>query len=190
MLIHAEAFGLAFLGCAATNLDNILLVLASADRTGAGRGAFAFFATLTAVILLAMAISMGVDLVMPRFIAWIGLVPLSMGVYELRPSRAADGPQAGRAGASTFSLVLPLAANSLDTLLVQTILFSDLASPYHLAALAGALGAAAVLTAAAVVILSRRGRAKKMLKLASRARPWILIVVGVLIFMDTGFDTQ
>jgi cadmium resistance protein CadD (predicted permease) len=190
MLIHAEAFGLAFIGCAATNLDNILLVLASADRTGAGRGAFAFFATLTAVILLALAISMGVDLVMPRFLAWIGLVPFSMGLYELWPHRSAEGPETRPGGASTFSLVLPLAANSFDTLLVQTILFSDLASPYHLTALAGAVGAAAVLTAAAVVVLSRQGRAKKMLTLASRARPWILIVVGVLIFMDTGFDTQ
>jgi cadmium resistance protein CadD (predicted permease) len=190
MLIHSEAFALAFFGCAATNLDNLVLVLALADRASARRGALAFFATLTLVILMALAISMAVDLVMPRFVAWVGLVPLSMGLYELRPRRAADRSQSGGGNLRTLSLVLPLAANSVDTLLVQTILFSDLASTYHLTALAGAIGAAAVLTAAAAVLLSRQGRAEALLNLASRARPWILIVVGVLIFMDTGFDTQ
>jgi hypothetical protein len=57
-------------------------------------------------------------------------------------------------------------------------------------ALTGAAGTAGLLAAAAVVVLSWQGRARSLLNLASRARPWILIAVGVLIFMDTGFDTQ
>jgi cadmium resistance protein CadD (predicted permease) len=190
MLIHAEAFALAFVGCAATNLDNLLLVLASARRTGARSAAMVFFGTLAAVIVLAMLISMGVDLVMPRFLAWIGLVPLSMGLYELWPRAAAGEPEAGIGRSAALSLLFPLAANSMDTLLVQTILFSDFSSRYHPAALAGAVGAAGLLAAAAIVILSRQGHAERWMSVAARVRPWLLIAVGVLIFMDTGFDTQ
>ena len=190
MLNHIESFALAFAGCAATNLDNIMLVLASGAAAGARRAALTFFLTLTPVIALAFVISLGVDLVMPRFVAWIGLVPLSMGLYELWP-RNPDGPAPAQGGGlSIMSLALPLAANSLDTLLVQTILFSDLASPYHPAALAGAIGAAALLAATAFVILSGKGRVDRLLAVASRARPWLLMAVGILIFMDTGFDTQ
>ena len=190
MLIHAEAFALAFAGCAATNLDNLLLVLASAKRTGARPAALVFLGTLSAVIVLAMLISMGIDLVMPRFLAWIGLVPLSMGLYELFPRSGTEQPGSGRGRSATLSLLVPLAANSLDTLLVQTILFSDFSTRYHLAALAGALGAAGLLAAAAIVVLSHPGRAERWMSVAARARPWLLIAVGALIFMDTGFDTQ
>lgn len=190
MLNHAEAFALAFAGCAATNLDNLMLVLASGVAAGARRAALVFFVTLVIVVVLALLISMGVDLVMPRFIAWVGLIPMSMGLYALWQRRSA-GREAGlRNGLSIMSLTLPLAANSLDTLLVQTILFSDLATAYHLAALAGAAGAAGLLAAAAFMLLSRHVRADRALALAERARPWILIAVGALIFMDTGFDTQ
>jgi len=172
MLNHAEAFLLAFAGCAATNIDNLMLVLASGVAAGARRATLVFLVTLVLVVVLALLISMGVDLVMPRFIAWVGLVPMSMGLYALWPRRSAEAASGMQSGLSVMSLALPLAANSLDTLLVQTILFSDLASAYHPAALAGAAGAAGLLA------------------LAGHARPWILIAVGALIFMDTGFDTQ
>lgn len=190
MLIHAEAFALAFAGCAATNLDNLLLVLASARRAGAKTAVAVFFGTLAVVIVLAMLLSLGVDLVMPRFIAWIGLVPLSMGLYELFPRAAAEQAPAGPVRSAALSLLVPLAANSLDTLVVQTILFADLSTGYHLAALAGGFGAAGLLAAAAIVILSRQGRAERWMSVAARLRPWLLIAVGALIFMDTGFDTQ
>jgi hypothetical protein len=190
MLIHAEAFALAFAGCAATNLDNIMLVLASGRSAGARRAALTFLVTLVSVIVLAMLLSLGVDLVMPRFFAWVGLVPLGMGLYELWPHRSVEPSLTGVGKLSIMSLALPLAANSLDTLLVQTILFSDLAAGYHPAALSGATAAAVLLAMAAFVILSRHSRVDRLLALAGRLRPWILIAVGALIFMDTGFDTQ
>ena len=190
MLNHAEAFALAFAGCTATNIDNLMLVLASGVAAGARRAALVFLVTLVVVIVLALLISMGVDLVMPRFIAWVGLIPMSMGLYALWPRQSVEAASGMQNGLSIISLALPLAVNSLDTLLVQTILFSDFASTYHPAALAGAVGAAALLAAAAFVLLSRHGRAGRLLALAEHARPWILIAVGALIFMDTGFDTQ
>ena len=114
-----------------------------------------------------------------------------MGIYELTPwprGPEGDASSAGSA-ASVISLALPLAANSMDTLIVQTVLFSDFASQYHLSALVGAFATALALTTLTFAIISRPAVASRVLPLAARFRPWLLIVVGALILMDTGFDT-
>ena len=41
-----------------------------------------------------------------------------------------------------------------------------------------------------VTYRQRPASAKKLLPMASKARPWVLIAVGVLILMDSGFDVQ
>jgi len=46
------------------------------------------------------------------------------------------------------------------------------------------------LAATAFVLTSRQGSQERLLSLAAKARPRILIAVGALIFMDTGFDTH
>lgn len=189
MLNYLEAFGLALIGCTATNMDNILLVLATGDRVRAGRFAVTFFVVLILVILLSLALSRGADLVMPRFINWVGLVPFGLGLLEFRHQRI----QASGASVATTSFLgaaSVLAANSLDTLLVQTILFADTASPYDLAALGGSVTAAIALAALAFVLLTRPRLADWLIPAAARVRPWILMAVGLLIFLDTGFDTQ
>ena len=188
MLIHSEAFALALFGCMATNIDNILLVLASGDRQHAIRSAGVFVLVLSTVILLGLFISMGIDLAIPRSVAWVGLVPMTMGIYELTPM--ARGETASKRGAaSMMALALPLAANSFDTLLVQTVLFSDFSSKYHASALAGAFTAAGLMALLAYRVLTSEGVAQRLLPLAAKFRPWLLIIVGVLILMDTPFDT-
>jgi len=188
MLIAAEVFATALVACAATNLDNMLLVMAGSGFKQA-RGHIAVFVLGLAVVIgLSLLISRGVDLAMPAAIAWIGLVPLSMGIYELRPRRV--GGEKTSSALQTAALALTLFANSLDTLLVQTALFSDIAAEYDAVALAGSLAAAVLLALAMLVLLSRPGATARILALAPKARPWILIGVGLLILMDTGFDAQ
>ena len=188
MLIAAEVFATALVACAATNLDNMLLVMAGAGA-GRARGHVAVFVLVLAVVIgLSLLISRGVDLAMPGAIAWLGLVPLSMGIYELRPRRL--GGEKTSAALQTAALALTLLANSLDTLLVQTALFSDVASEYDAVALAGALAAALLLALSTLMLLSRPGTSARILTLAPKARPWILIGVGILILMDTGFDAN
>ena len=48
--------------------------------------------------------------------------------------------------------------------------------------------AAATLAALAWYIISSPAAAKRVLPLAARWRPWLLIVIGILILTDTGFD--
>jgi len=189
MLIYAEAFAVAFAGCAATNLDNIMLMLAGASRERPRPYAFAFFAVLGSAIGLGLLASLGVDVAVPRVIAWAGLLPLSMGIYELRPHKETSGPRKSGAAVPLPAFTLTLAANSLDTLVVQTVVFTDLEAGYHGAAAVGSLTAAALIAGAGFVLLSRRGAGSRLLAAAARVRPWILILVGILILMDTGFDT-
>ena len=190
MLLFIEAFVLAFVGCIATNIDNILLVLSSGNPHRARQTVLLFIVTLEVYILLALLMSYGVDLTIPRFIVWMGLIPLSIGLYELRPGRILNIDGSNGATISLAALGITLAVNSLDTLIVQMVLFSDFAAQFHLAALAGATAAAVVLGLTAFVLLTRPASAKRLLPMASMARPWILIAVGVLILMDTGFDVQ
>ena len=72
MLIHLEAFALAFFGCVATNIDNILLVLSSSNPNKARQSTLLFFFILLTYILLALLISFGVELTIPRTIVWFG----------------------------------------------------------------------------------------------------------------------
>jgi cadmium resistance protein CadD (predicted permease) len=190
MLIHAEVFMLAFLGCVGTNIDNLLLVMATGSPNRARASAMVFLFTLGAVIGLAFLASLAVDVALPRAIMWLGLIPLMMGVYELNPQRKGKPESTGGTAMSITGMALPLAINSFDTLLVQAVLFSDFATQYHLTALLGSTGAAALLAWMGFRFLTRPVSVEKLLPLASKARPWILIAVGVLIMTDTAFDAQ
>jgi len=189
MLIFAEAFALAMVACLSTNLDNLLLVLSGGSAKRARTDATVFLAVMGSAVGLALLLSLGVDrFAVPSFFAWIGLVPLTLGIYELQPRRQQqDGPD--HRALLPGALALALAANSLDTLLVQTVVFADYAEGYDFAALLGAGAAAVGLAASAHVLLSRHGPSSRLLAFAARARPWILIGVGIMILMDTGFDT-
>ena len=190
MLLYFEAFALAFVGCIATNIDNILLVLSSGNPNRARHCVLTFIAILMLYILLALAMSYGVELTIPRSIVWLGLIPFTIGVYELRPRRNKDQNETNTGLISLSALAITLAVNSIDTLIVQLVLFSDFATEYHWAGLTGASVAALAMGFTAFVLLTRPASAKRILPLAAKARPWILIAVGLLILMDTGFDTQ
>lgn len=190
MLIYVEAFALAFIGCIATNIDNILLVLSSSSPDKARQSTLVFVFILEVYILLALLMSFGVDLTIPRYIVWLGLIPLSLGLYELRPRRKINNDGSNDAVIPLAALAITLSINSIDTLIVQLVMFSDIATEYHTSALSGASAAAIVLGLTAFFLLTRPASAKKLLPFAAKARPWILIAVGLLILMDTGFDTQ
>jgi len=190
MLLYVEAFALAFVGCVATNIDNMLLVLSAGNPHRARQSALLFVVILEVYILLALLVSYGVDLSIPRSIVWLGLIPFSIGVYELRPWRKTNTDSSNPAMLPLAGLAVTLAINSIDTLIVQTVLFSDFATQYHPAAIAGATGAAVALALTAFILLTRPASAERLLPIAARLRPWVLIAVGLLIFMDTGFDTQ
>lgn len=189
MLIYAEAFALAFMGCAATNIDNVLLVLSSGSPHKARQNALVFVVILELYILLALILSYGVDLSLPGFITWLGLIPLTLGVYELRPRRKTDSNNSNPGAIPLAALAITLAINSIDTLIVQVVLFSDFATQYHPVALAGASVAAMAMSFAIFVLLTRPVIARRILPMAAKLRPWILIAVGIFILMDTGFDT-
>ena len=190
MLIHVEAFALAFLGCVATNIDNVLLVLSSGNPHKARQNALVFVLILVVYIILALMMSYGVELTIPRSIVWLGLIPFTIGVYELRPGRKLSQNSSNATAVTLAALAITLSINSIDTLIVQVVLFSDFATQYHMAGLAGASAAAVLLGLSAFVLLTRPASAKRLLPFAAKARPWVLIAVGILILLDTGFDTQ
>jgi hypothetical protein len=82
-------------------------------------------------------------------------------------------------------------ANSGDTVAVQTVYFTDLATGFHMAGLLGSVLGALLLATLTFTIIGRSGTGggkSAWLEQLSRARPWLLMLIGVFILLDTGFD--
>jgi cadmium resistance protein CadD (predicted permease) len=189
MLIAIEAATLAFIALLSTNLDNLLLVLAWPPGKGLKRSAVLFLMTMTVVVVLSWWLSLAIDHSASSVLVWAGFIPLGMGLYELlRRSRGPDNSEDSERQSGAASLVVMLMANSGDTLAVQTALFADLATVVHVPGLLGSILGALILAVLAFIIVNSPGVNRGWLGPVSRARPWLLMIIGILILMDTDFD--
>ncbi len=189
MLIPFEAATLALFALLSTNVDNLLLVVAWHSGKSARLISLLFLTTMMVVVFLAFQISLAVDYSSPPFMAWVGVVPLGMGLYELiRRNSSQSTEKPGSAQTKALALIVTLLANSGDTLVIQATLFTDLATPAHVAGMLGSFLGALSLAVLAFIIMSSPGKNRVWLERLSRVRPWLLMVIGILILMDTDFD--
>jgi cadmium resistance protein CadD (predicted permease) len=189
MIVFIETATLAGLACLSTNIDNLVIVLGHTDNRGALRSSAVFFLTLSLVILTAFTLALGADFLPKNQVGWIGLAPLLMGLHLLwKSSRPGSSLETTHKKLSLTALAVLLAINSGDTLVVQTAVFSDLATAYHMASLAGSLAAASLLTLLAVGFHRFLNPESRLICWARRLQPVILIFVGLFILIDTPFD--
>lgn len=201
--ILIEALSVASLAAASyvsTNVDNLVVVSIHVARPGY-RPLFVkatFTLVCLAVLLASFALAEAADVLPPRMIRWLGLIPITIGVYSLgklimgrrgggEAPKLAD-PAAARALAAYLSLALILLSNSSDTLAVMTPLFADLRRELLLVFFIGA-AAAAVLMGMLAGFLVRRPVFKSYVeKIGKWALPFLLIGIGLLIVTDEPAD--
>jgi cadmium resistance protein CadD (predicted permease) len=185
LLLLLEAVLVGVIAVVATNLDNLLLSLNMAQVDGIRRTATVFISVQALAILLALGLSQGLEGFPAHWIGYLGILPVSLGVYEL--IRRIEH-EAVPASIGVFPSALLLASNSGDSLAVLMVTFSDLSENYDLVALIGA-GMAAIALTTLLIVLSTRSVTEQYLGLvARRLQPWLMILIGLFILWDSPID--
>jgi cadmium resistance protein CadD (predicted permease) len=191
--------GLVGSGFVATNLDN-LVILVVLLGSAPGRSAAILLGYLVSAICVIVLATLGVllgALVNPSFIGYLGLLPVSLGAWQLYQHRRgrsaavlpARDPTVGSEGQTWMGSFLLMFTNSGDTV---ALFLPLLAESSRMAALW--VVSLFLLLALAWAMLSRviAGEPRLARQIEARSAwlvPWIMIAVGCYVLLDTGTDT-
>jgi cadmium resistance protein CadD (predicted permease) len=179
---------------AATNLDNLLLLVAlntrHADRplpVLAG-----YFAAMLVVGALALTVGKLAGKAPVQYLGLLGVVPMAIGTASLvrlfRPTRGRGAHEPASGGAAFATTMTTQLSNGTDTVVTFSILFADSNDTGdYLVALAFVI--MLCVFAAIALRASRHGRLRGLLHGYGRfAMPFILIAVGLYVLSNTGLD--
>lgn len=186
---------------AATNLDNLVLlvVLMGADKGNRAKVALGFIISAACILSLAAiggAIGSGLD---PALLGYLGLAPLLMGIYllfqRIRGSRPEDTMVAEAAGAAQsggrwFSTFLLMFSNSGDSLAIFFPLLMESQQDFLLWSTAIFLVTALLWVFLAWRLADQPRIAVQIEHLGEKLVPWMMIAAGIYILMNTATDTM
>ena len=194
---------LVFSSFVATNMDNLLVLVFLLGSAARSRAAV-LLGFVTSVIMVVSVAAIGVAvgaLVDPAHIGYLGIAPVAMGLYLLYQQRLANGAAADSAdlqlkwqngagegriwlassvlmfsnSGDSVAVLLPLVAESVRTALLLIV------SLYLLASL--------LWCGVAVLIAARPGLAARVERHGMRWVPWVMMLVGVYVLLDSRTDT-
>lgn len=190
-----SVIGVAVLAFAATNLDNLLLLVALAPRECETPASLVGGALLASAATLALGIgaSLAADLVPQRWLGALGFVPLALGLRELgrllrSPPEAAGVKAHGAPALGTPGLAGVLLANSGDTLAALVPLLAETRRAL-LPLVALAVLTTALLGCGVARWTASHARLGPLLqRIAPRLVPLVLIAVGLYVLANTAGD--
>ena len=188
--------GLVIVAFSATNLDNLILLVGFVSRPGQPFSAVVVgvLSSSGVILLMCSSAALAAGLVPVHWLGWLGLVPLTMGLRELRRLVGASV-----AGAEECDLVLPsitplgvagvMLANSADSFVALVPIFAE--SRPALLPLIGAVVLALSVIACLLArwITTHRRVGPAIQRIAPRIVPFVLILVGLYVLSDTATDT-
>ncbi|MEH6588734.1 MAG: cadmium resistance transporter [Halioglobus sp.] len=190
--------GLVVSGFIASNLDNLLLlVILQAANTGQRRAVLAgYFISCVVVIFAAMLGVVIGSALGAGLVGYLGLVPLLLGIrllylnWRSPPVLALEEAEDMKAGQSiwlsTFVLML---SNSGDSVALFLPLLAE-SGPSSLVVIVIAYLLMALLWGGFSCLISSRGDlARRIESRAEKIVPWIMILVGIYVLMDSATDT-
>ncbi len=181
----------------ATNLDNLALLAAflMRYRHRTFSVATAYMASVLILGLAGYGVSHAAEIVPVEYLAWLGLVPISLGIAGvvnlLRENSSADDTREvalGGGRAAFLATVTSQLGNGADTILTFGALFAD-SNPA-----ADTLIAITIVAMAVIFLVGARyavghpALRKSIENHAHRITPFILIIVGAYILADTVSD--
>jgi cadmium resistance protein CadD (predicted permease) len=200
VLIEALSIAsLAAVSYVSTNLDNLVLLSAYGAKPGTGP----LFVKLTfvfvcfVVLLGSLALARAADSLPTVDIRYLGLIPLTLGAYQLvQLTMGQGGEKAGEPDktpgpiglAAYFGFALILLANSSDSVSIMTPLFADLKPGFVLICLAAAVTAAILMGSLANYLVRHPPMRFSIEKIGKRLLPFLLIGIGLLILTDKPAD--
>lgn len=173
-----------------TNIDGLFAFFAIAVS---GRHRQAVTGFLAAQILVtggAYATGAGVNFFSPHVIGYLGVVPLGLGLWELRKTyrnRQTTAIPAGE-GHSVLSSMILFLALSTDTFVLMAAFFADSTPGYDRFILAGALIAVTTLLLAGTLLAASLKDNKTVQRFFERLSPFVMILAGIYILLDTATD--
>ena len=182
-------------GFAATNLDNLVLmvVLLSAqpqNRAATTLGFVAAAITVLCVSMLGAVIGTGLD---PGIIGYMGFAPLLIGIYLLiksSQSRTIDaGTSPGSQASGILATFLLMLGNSGDSVAVFFPLLAESERNSLLWEISAFLLMVLLWAALAWKISEQPALAGRIERVGEKLVPWVMIAAGIYILLDTGTDT-
>ena len=181
---------------AATNFDNLALLVGWLLEGREGRRAVlhGHLLGMAALLALSLAFGFGANLVPVEYIGYCGVLPIALGLRGLYANfRAGSAPADERpASASTRSRPLSIAAtqiaNGVDTVLVFGPLLADSETGVDLVMIVGFFGMAIAWFQLARLLQTNAARLGVLERYGHWVAPIVLIVVGFYILADTATD--
>jgi len=177
---------------AATNMDNLTLVVSwmLAGKTSAAGLASGYALASLAVLVIAILLGLSSSVIPVKLIGLLGVIPAGLGIYSLIGQfRGAGEATAAHSGSSAaLAIAATLTANSVDSIIIFAPMLADTRAsidPFIAVAFLGAAGAWYWL---ARVASHHVARLKTVTKAAGWIAPLIMIYVGVYILMNTATD--
>lgn len=200
VLIEALSIAsLAAVSYVSTNLDNLILLSAYGSKPGT-RPLFVkltfVFVCLT-VLFVSLALACAADILPTVDLRYLGLVPMTLGAYQL--THLLRGRNGGASGipdktpsqmtfAAYGGFALVLLANSGDSVSIMTPVFADLKPAFVVACFVAAVTAAVLMAALADQLVRHPAARSFVEKIGKWVLPFLLIGIGLLIFLDKPAD--
>jgi len=196
MLLDAmAAFGLVASSFAATNIDNLALLVSwlLTGRVRRKQILGGYLLGMLAVLMLAGAFGLGANLVPVRYVGYLGLIPIGLGLQglyalsrksdEMDPASGAESPRV-----SPVSIAATQLANGVDTVLVVGPLLADSELGVDLIMIGGFVAMIFVWFGLARLLGSHAARLTVLERYGHWVAPIVLILVGLYILADTSTD--
>ena len=173
---------------AATNIDNLLIMSTIAAGRASRRSLVTGFLVASLAVLTIVSLATFIErAVPPEALGYLGLVPISIGIYLMLFSAKTDDEQTARA-ATWPAIAAVLFANSGDTVFAIGPLFAESGDGARLGLAVGFLLIAATWLALILGLSSRIARSDRLSRLGHRIAPWMMILVGFYILSDSTTD--
>lgn len=189
-----SVLGLALAGFVSTSFDNFMILLGflGDDEYPRRQVVGGYVASVGIMLVGAFALAQAVEMAPARFLGYLGLVPLSLGLVGLYRLVRFAGPTASAAqptlGKGFLPVVLVMLANSGDSLSVFVSVFADTSDDLEVPVFL-VIGVCALLYAMlARWLVTRSNLAGPLQRGARVVLPFLLIGIGAYILLNTGTD--
>ncbi len=173
---------------AATNVDN-LLIMSTLAAGSVSRGSLVtgFLVASFAVLVIVSLATLIARAIPPEVLGYLGLVPISIGIYLLLFTGSAGDTAAS--GVRTWPAVAAvLFANSGDTIFAVGPLFAESGDGARIGLAVGFVLIAAIWLVLILGLSARIARSETLGRIGHRIAPWMMILVGLYVLSDSATD--
>ncbi|WP_428644680.1 cadmium resistance transporter [Roseibium sp.] len=171
-----------------TNIDGLLVFVALATAGKLKRVGVGFLIAQSFVMTVAYAAGAFASSLPVHQVGWLGLVPVFLGVRQLLGEFFTSNARNSKVTDRLLGLAVVFFALSTDTLLLLAAFFADSSKAFDHLVILGALLAVSFLLIAGTFLSRGLGFSLNTIRKLERLTPFVMIMAGIYILMDTGTD--